>query len=243
MKQNKGESYYKNLNKKQPFFSFIKRILRLFFKKPKIVYIGKQIESPSIILSNHVSLKGPVIHELYLPIPTIKWGAGEMLGNYKMRYNYLRNVFYIQKKKYNRAKATLLAGFCALFSKPFYKEMHVIPTWSDARMFKTFTQSLDALCGGASVLIFPENSYDGYKDVLAEFYAGFVTLAETYYSKTKKDIPVYTVYYDYKKKVLLVDEPKYIKDFAERGLTRTQTAEEFCRIANGLHDKIHKEYP
>ena len=228
--------------RKQPFFSFVKKILRLFYKKPKVVCLSGDFEEPSIILSNHVALKGPVLNELYLPVFHATWGAGEMLGHYKMRYDYLRNVFYIKKLGMGKARATLRATFAAMFSKPFYRGMKVLPTWQDSRLFKTVSHSIDILNDGTSVLIFPENSDEGYKDILTEFHAGFVTLAECYYKKTGKDVPVYPVYYHDKAKVTLVGEPKYVQDYVNKGLTRDEVAEEFRKIVNGLHDKIEAEY-
>ena len=224
--------------KRKGFFSFVKAVLRLFYKKPKIIYSGGEIVQPSIIVSNHVSLKGPVMHELYLPVLHAKWGAGEMLGNYKMRFNYLRNVFYMRKRGFGKAKSTFLAAFSALFSRPFYKGMNIIPTWHDSRMFTTVTRSIDILKGGASVLIFPENSDEGYKDVLTQFHAGFVTLAEGYYKRTNTDLPVYPVYYHKKKRIIMVGKPLFVQDFVKQGLDRKQIAEQFRNTVNGLYEQI-----
>lgn len=200
------------------------------------------MEEPSIIVCNHVALKGPIMYELYLPVFNAKWGAGEMLGNYKSRYNYMRNVFLMQKLGVGKAKATIRAIFAAMFSRPLYVGMKVLPTWHDSRLFKTVSRSIDILNDGTSVLIFPENSDEGYKDVLTEFHAGFVTLSECYYKKTGKELPVYPVYYHHKGRVMLVGEPKYVQDYVKQGLTRDEIAEEFRQIVNGLHDKIEAEY-
>ena len=237
MKQREHKKKNKIFKKKRPFFSFVKGILRLFCRKPKIVNLGGETEQPAIILSNHVAMNGPLMHELYFPVPTVKWGAGEMLGNYKMRYNYLRNVFYMQKKGYGKARATFLAIFSAAFSKFFYRGMNVVPTWHDARLFKTVTHSVDVLNEGGSVLIFPENSDKGYKDVLTEFHAGFVTLAELYFKKTGKDVPIQPVYYHHKKKVMAIGKPRYVQDYIKQGLGRAQIAEEFRKIVNELYFK------
>lgn len=243
MKQNAQEKKSTPAKRKQPFFSFVKRILRLFFKRPRIIHFGEGIGQPSIVLCNHISLKGPMINELYLPVPTIKWGAGEMLGNYKMRYRYLHDVYYRQKMGYGPVKATLLAAFSATFSKYFYKGMNVIPTWRDGRLINTVRRSIAVLKGGASVLIFPENSNEGYKDILTEFHAGFVTLAECYYQKTKQDIPVYPVYYHHKKKVLAIGAPMYVQDLVKQGLSRAQIAERFRNIVNNLYQKVQTLSP
>lgn len=235
MKQRTQKQKNEMPKKKRPVFSFVKGILRLFYRKPKIVYLGGETEQPAIILSNHVSLKGPLMHELHFPVSTIKWGAGEMLGNYKTRFNYLRNVFYMQKRGFGKVRATLFAIFSATFSKFFYRGMNVVPTWHDARMFNTVNYSVDVLNEGGSVLIFPENSDEGYKDVLTEFHAGFVTLAECYYKKTGKDVPVHPVYYHRKKKIMAIGEPIYVQDYVKKGLNRAQIAEEFRKIVNNLY--------
>ena len=223
--------------KRQPFFPFVKGVLRLFRKRVKIINLAGEIGGTSIILSNHVAMSGPLIHELYFPLLTVKWGAGEMLGNYKMRFDYMRNVFYMQKKGYGKARATFLATFVAMFSKAFYRGMRVIPTWHDARLMKTVVKSVDLLKEGTPILIFPEDSGDGYHDVLTGFLAGFVTLAETYYKKTGQRVPVYPVYYHKKANAMVIGEPRFVQDFAERGMTREQIAAEFCKIVNGLREK------
>lgn len=223
--------------KKKPFFSLVMRFLRLFYRKPKFTFVCEKIEQPSIIISNHASLKGPMLHEMYMPVSTAKWGAGEMLENYKTRYNYLRNVFYMQKKGYGKVRATLFAIVAAAFSKFFYKGMNVIPTWQDTKILDTFSKSMAALNGGTSILIFPENSDEGYKEFLTQFYSGFVALAELYYRKNKIRLPVYPVYYHKRSNRMIVGEAHFVQDFAEQGLSREQIADEFRKIVNGLYEK------
>lgn len=222
------------LPKKQPFFSFVKSILKLFYKKPKIINIGGKIEDAGIIVSNHSSMTGPVIYELYLPIVTAKWGAGEMLGNYAARFKYLRDVYFMQKRGYRKAAASVMAAFDAFFSKFFYKGMRVLPTWRDARLFYTVSDSIEILKDGTSVLIFPENSDEGYKEVLSEFNPGFVSLAENYFKRTKKDVPVYPVYYHDEKRLMIIGEPCFVQDYVKQGLTRGQIAEKFREKVNYL---------
>lgn len=232
---------FKLPRRKQPFFSFVKRILRLFYKKPKIINVGGKIEGASVIVSNHSSMKGPVIHELYLPVFNAKWGAGEMLGNYRSRFRYLRDVYFMQKKGYRKAAASIMAAFDAFFSIFFYKGMRVLPTWHDARMFQTVSNSVDVLKDGTSVLIFPENSEEGYQEIMSEFHPGFVTLAESYFKKTNQDVPVYPVYYHDETAVMVIGEPCYVQDYVKQGLNRKQIAEELRKKVNELFLKyIHR---
>ena len=89
--------------RRQPFFSFIKGILRLFLRKPKkIINLAGELNPRSILLANHNAKKGPLYLELYFPLFHCVWGAGEMLGTYKDRFHYLRDVFYMQKRGFNK---------------------------------------------------------------------------------------------------------------------------------------------
>lgn len=221
--------------KKQPFFSFVKIFLRPFYKRPKVVYCGEKIRDGSIIVANHCSMKGPVIYEMYLPAFHAKWGAGEMLGNFKSRFRYLRDVYFMQKSGYKRPAASFLAFFDALFSIYFYRGMKFLPTWRDARFAKTVINSVDVLQDGTSVLIFPENSEEGYKEVLTEFFPGFVILAEKYFKKTQTDVPIYPVYYSDRANLMIIGEPTGICEYLNRGLDRVEIAEEFRRKVNELY--------
>lgn len=235
LKGDMKEKKFKPPKKKQPFFSLVKGILRLLYKKPKIVKTAGEIAEGSIIVGNHCSMRGPVVYELYLPAFNAKWGAGEMLGDYKTRFRYLRDVYFMQKKGHGKAFASFLAAFDAFFSIFFYKGMKFLPTWRDARFAKTIVNTIDVLEDGTSVLIFPENSEEGYKEVLTEFYPGFVSLAECYYKKTKKDIPVYPVYYHDKMQTMVIGEPCYVQEYLKKGLSREE-------IARELRDKVNELY-
>lgn len=229
---------YTTPSKKQPFFKIVKWVLRLFYRRPKIKYLTDEtIPENCIIISNHDSKRGPMVLELYLPVFNVKWGAHEMLGNYSSRMHYLRDVYYRQKKGYNMVIATIFACFEAFFSKWLYKGMKFIGTYPDARLVKTLGDSLTVLKDGASILIFPENSSEGYKEELSEFFPGFVMLAEQYYRRNKKDIPICPIYYNPKKSVICVDKTYTIREFAQQGMKRDQIAEQFRQIVNDLYRK------
>lgn len=182
---------FKVFKKKQPFFNFIKIFLRMYYRRPRVVVIPDKVEEKAIFVSNHCSKQGPMILEVYLPYFHAKWGAHEMLGNYKTRFHYLRDVYYIQKKK---------AGFEAFFSIYFYKGMKIIGTYQSAQLLTTINNSIKVIENNIPVMIFLENSNDGYEDVIGEFFSGFVLLAERYYKKNQVDLPIYPMYFHEKKK-------------------------------------------
>ena len=164
-----------------------------------------------------------------------------MLGNYKMRYRYLRDVYFIQKRHKSKFSAKILAFFEAIFSPMFYKGLRVLPSYNDTRFLTTLRKSMQVLENDTSVIIYPEDSSNGYHEILTGFYAGFVELARYYLRKHGEDVPIYPVYYHAKKRVMVIGEPQYISDYLSKGLNRKQIAKEFCNKVNSLFLKYIKE--
>lgn len=228
MKKNKAQ----NFKRKQPFFTSVKAVLRLIFHRPKkIINLAGEIQPNSIILANHSAKLGPLYLELYFPLKHVVWGAGEMLGNYKSRYHYLRDIFYIKKRGFNKFFATIAAAFEAYFSMCFYKGMRVLPSYRDFRLLGTINKSISAMESGLPVMIFPENSDNGYFNVMTEFFPGFALLSQAYERKTGKKPPVYPVYYHIKKRILCIGEPVYL----DETLSRLEAAEIMKQKVNELY--------
>lgn len=237
----KKEKPFKLPKHKQPFFSIVKCILRLFYKRPEIINLNDEIKEPAIFVANHSAKSGPMIMELYFPMRTAKWGAHPMLGNYKSRRTYLRDVFYRQKCGYGKVKSSLLASFEAIFSIYIYRGMKFLPTYTDARLAKTLNNSVEVLKDGTNVMIFPEDSQEGYFDVMTKFFSGFVMLADNYYRKTQIDVPVYPVYYHKKANKIIIGKPEYVRELKALGMKRDDVAEHFRKKVNELYYSYVKE--
>ena len=244
-----GKIEYQLKKKPQPIFNCFKAVCRVFFGKIKVVQLGDKVQDKCLYVCNHANKKGPLVYEMYLPAYCVRWGAGEMTENYKARFLYLRDVLYIQKNGVKKGKATIKALFEAAFSQFIYKGVKVFPTYHDERLVRTIKNSITALENNIGVMIFPEDSNQGYFDKLTKFFEGFVLLMERYNKKTKEDIPVRPVYYHKKKKLIVVGESFYYSDFINKGLNREQIAEFFCnqvnslylRIENGEFDKVKRK--
>ena len=226
--------------RKQRVWRVAKPILRLFLKT-KVEFEGEQFPDKCIIISNHANKMGPMKFEVNLPVFHATWGAYQMLGSYKDRFHYLRDVLYIQKNGFSKFKATSKAWFEALFSIYFYKGMKILPSYPDARLRTTLKYSMDMLDSGAAVSMYPENSSDGYHDELKSFYPGFVMLAEQYFKKTGEDVPVFPVYYGKKKKKIVVGKPISIQELLKEGLDRYQVADRCKDIVNNLYRNHFKD--
>lgn len=218
------------------YAAFKNTVMRLIFRKPKIINLAGELPKKSIILANHSAKSGPPSFDLYYPVTCAKWGAHEMFEGFKSRMAYLRDVLYIKKcgKKPGFINS-FKAGFMAIFNPFVYRGMRMLPTYPDARFALTLRESVQVLNADMSVMIYPENSNEGYKDVLTEFFPGFVMLAEKYYRTTKEDLPVYPVYYSIKKRIMVIGKPLFVQDFVKQGLDRYQIAQRFCDEVNQLY--------
>ena len=235
-KRNNKTSY----NRRQPIWKCVSGVLRLFMRKPKIINLAGELPDKAIFVANHSAMFGPVIYNLYLPNKVAEWGAYPMLGNYKERYHYLRDVYFMQKRHKKKAVATILAGFEALFSKCFYRGLNVIPSYNDSRFIATIRKSLKALEEKVSVLIFPEDSDSGYHEILKSFFAGFVELAKCFKMRHHEDVPIVPVYYHDARRVMVIGKPSKLSEYTDKGMNRQQIAESFCQQVNELFLKYIK---
>ncbi len=228
---------YRLPRRRQPFFACVKAFMRLFHRKIRTVFLDGKPDEKCLYLINHANKYGPILYEMYFPVYNVKWGASPMLGSYGERRKYLRDVLYIQKNGYGRAKASFKAFFEAFFSAFFYKGMKMVPTYPDARLVKTVKKSVDIL-GESALMIFPEDSGEGYFEVINKFLPGFVLVLEQYYRKNQEDIPVRAAYYSKQRRLIVVDEACYLQDFKAQGLDREGVAEAMRIKVNALHDRI-----
>ena len=77
--------------------------------------------------------------------------------------------------------------FIAIFASPvmaiFYKGINLISTYKDIRLLNTFKQSFKSLDNKESIIIFPEDSSNGYFEHLTKYFPGFFMLGEKCYER------------------------------------------------------------
>ena len=231
------EKKYKVKTKRPLGLRLLKGFLRIFLHKSKIVQTADcTLEKKAIYLMNHCGARGPLIFELNFPVRATPWGAHEMCGNYRQRWNYLYHVFYRQKLHWNKFRAFTVATFFAVISKRLYNAVGLIGTYHDARLITTLRNSLAVLNEDLSIVVFPEDSTDGYHDKIQSLHNGFIQLSKTYFKREKQDLPVYTVLYGKKKNTFYVDEPLYINAMLEDGTTEEEISKIFLKKYQNLYD-------
>jgi len=234
---------FKAPSRRQPCYKFLKIFMRMLFKRPEILNLNDEpLAEKSIVLANHSAKSGPPSLDLYYPMPSVKWGAHQMVGKFKERKAYLRDVLYIQKMGMKPGFRTSFKATMLALLAPFpYKGMHVLGTYTDGRFTNTLRKSVVCLDANYSVMLYPENSNEGYKDVLTEFFPGFIMLADKYYRLRGEDLPVYPVYLSIKKRFMVIGKPMYVQDFVKQGKNREEIAQMYCDAVNQLYyDYVEK---
>ncbi len=234
---------YKVRKKHRPLFCFFKRIARIFIHEPRMINLtGKPPMKNAVYLMNHSGARGPLIFQLYFPVFSVPWGAHEMCGNYRERWCYLYYVFYQQKMHWKKPKAFIIATLFAIISKYLYTSVGLIGTYQNANMTSAIHKSIDVLNEDLSIVIFPEDSREGYMDMPPAFNKGFITLCKTYFRRTGVDLPVYSVYYSKPKNTFVVESPLYVNRLLSEGKSDDEVADIYLHRCHRLYlDYIAEE--
>ena len=219
--------------KRKAYFEIMKKMMRGRYKKPTYVYIGEEINGPSIILSNHEGTDAPMALEIHLPKPIRFWGAHEMNSGLVKMYKYQSRVYYHEKKHWNLHLARLFCLIASPLTNLFYSGLDLISTYKDGRFIKTIRESIESIKQGDNIVIYPEHSDKGYLKELEGFHAGFVLLAEQCL-KEGIDIPIYVSYFRKDINTYIFDAPKKYSEIKEQFKTRDEIAKQLCLRCNEL---------
>lgn len=215
-------------------FNLFKSFLRIFVRKPKFIFLGDEFVDNAIYLSNHCGAKGPLSLELYFPKHFRYWGTYEMNSSFSKRFKYLYLTYFHQKKHICKFLSFLIAIPATPLLTIFYKGLNLISTYPDGRVYSTIKTSMQVLTKDKkSLIIFPENSSDGYHNVLKEFHPGFISIADICL-RNNVDLPIYLMYYQKKKRTFIVDKPIMTSKMLESNLSAKEIAEKFKDRCNEL---------
>ena len=90
------------------------------YKQPKFVYLGEEISTGGVILSNHEGTDAPMSLEIYCNKPLRMWGAHEMNSGLIKMYKYQTRVYYHEKKGWNLHLARLFCVIASPLTNLFY---------------------------------------------------------------------------------------------------------------------------
>ena len=228
------------VKKKDPLWGrFLSVFVRIFKRKPKFINLnggaseGQDLPKRCILIANHNGAGGPFSVRFFLKHRIMIWGAHPMCEGFRSRRRYLYHIFYRQKLGWSKPRAFFMSIFFGMFSKVVYSYAGMIPTYTDGRYLNTIKNSMQCIEEDVSVLIFPEDSSEGYKAIIERFFPGFVHFAKLYYKRHKEDLPIFTCYYHKKPKTIVIGKPMYLQQLLEIG-TEDDALETFRVYMNSL---------
>ena len=221
------------LKKRKLYFRFLKTLMKSRYKEPTFIYLGDKITTGALILSNHEGTDAPMSFEIYHEAPIRMWGAGEMNSGLIQLYKYQTRVYYHEKKHWNIHLARLFCLIASPLTYLFYSGLNLISTWHDARFAKTLRESIDAIKEGYNIVVYPENSANGYLSELEGFHEGFVMLAEVCF-RHGIDLSIYVTYFRRSDLVYIIDSPVTYSELVKNGASREEVARALCQRCNEL---------
>jgi len=145
-----------------------------------------------VIVGNHCQMYGPIACEFYMPVPRRTWCAGEMMRLREVP-DYAFHDFWPHKPKRVQWFYRLLSYLIAPLSVLIFNNAGTIPVYHDARVIRTFRETVDALQAGTSAVIFPEREV-AWNGILWDFQDKFIDLARLYRRRTGKALAFVPMY-------------------------------------------------
>ena len=226
-----------NKPKRPLYFRMLKRIMKCRYKEPDFVYLGDEFKSGAVILSNHEGTDSPMSLEIYCDKPVRMWGTAEMNSGLLRLYRYQSKYYYGEKKHWNIHLARLFCLIASPLTHIFYSGFDLISTYQDARIVKTMRESVAALKNGENIVIFPEDSSNGYLSELEGFHQGFALLCDVC-KKEGIDVPIYVSYFRKSDGTYIFDAPVMYSELLEKYHSRDEIAKHLCERCNEL-GKMH----
>lgn len=220
--------------KRKWYFKALKKVMKIRYKEPKFVYLdGKEIQQGSILLSNHEGTDAPMAFEIYHKSKFRMWGAHEMNSGLIKLYKYQTKVYYHEKKHWNIHAARAFCLIASPLTNLFYSGLNLISTYKDSRFVKTIKESYATLTDGENIIIYPEDSTNGYLAQLEGFHAGFAMLCE-YCKRKGYDVPIYVTYFKKDMNIYVIDKPVMYSELSAGEESKEEIAKKLCERCNEL---------
>lgn len=180
-------------------------VARLVFPRAKVKNETPAEDEPAVYLCNHSGAIGPALMTLYFEKPHKTWLINYVLNKEKNANFVFHDFFFCRSKKHPKPWR-LLSRLVAFLLRPLLYLSDPIPVYHDKNMLTTFKESVDALQGGQSLVIFPECP-EKHSEFVNDLYAGFADLGRTYYALTKKRLKFYPVYAEKANRAICIGAP------------------------------------
>ena len=196
-----------------------------------------------VIICNHGELYGPIVGNVFVPVPFRPWMISHMMDKEEMAALIYEGTMQRQKWLPKAWKMPLVKMICPVLLW-FSKSLYGIPVYrgDPRKLMKTFRQTVESMQAGDNILIFPEDGEDrapgerGYAaEGVGKLYTGFVTIGPAYYGKTGKSAVFVPVYASKRRRTLTIGEGIVYQPDAPPN-------DEKMRIVNSLRESMQYMY-
>jgi len=189
------------------YFKFARAVVKLFF--PGRAVNADKTLSPACYLAHYQSFIGPVFSMVHMPIPVRPWVLSVFCDRKECYRQYMDYTFTV-RFAWPRVIAAPVCFILSCIIAPLYRSMGSIPVFrGSSRIRETLSKSIDALCRGESIIIFPDIDYADKSDEVGEIYSGFLNLEKFYFKATGKHLPFIPVYCMKDKRIFEIGDPLY----------------------------------
>ena len=222
------------------WFKCYKKMIKATKPNVKFHYVGEHFKDGSLILSNHESTKGPLSWDFFCDRPVRFLGSEEMNSGLIRMYKYQSRVYYHEKKHWNLFLARLFCLAATPLTNLFYKGLDLISIREGVLFKKTMRDSYIALANyHENLVIFPEDSTNGYLKRLEGFHKGFILICE-YCLKNAYDVPLAVSYYNKDKNLIVVGESIKYSEIKNKFKAKEDICEYLKNMCNELGDLSDK---
>ncbi len=148
------------------WFRIFKLFIKLRYRKPRFVYLGDKPTAQSVVLTNHIGARVPLTLKLYGEFPMRFWGTHEMNTSLRMLYKHMTKDYYHETLGCIIHLARLFCLIASPLTYLFYKGLRLVSTYKDYRFRQSIDESIELIKKDKNIVIFPENSENGYLDEL-----------------------------------------------------------------------------
>ncbi|MCL1803806.1 MAG: hypothetical protein FWG30_09260 [Eubacteriaceae bacterium] len=232
-----GQQPAKELSHQQKQYGFLfclsRSLLRLFSEKYAMQ--GERPLDPVIYIGHHQNTKGAIRLMAWLDNPVRLWMLSVFFDK-KSCFDHYSHYTLTERKGLNKANARALAAIYTAYVPRLAKSMRAIPVYRNSirAMNVTIKDSVEALCSGESILLFPDIDYTSESGSIGELYTGFINIDKHYYAQKGEHIRFVPLVANLATKKIIYGNASVIRD-------GESFIEEKKRVIAELQNEMNKE--
>ncbi|MBG9982843.1 glycerol acyltransferase [Aerococcaceae bacterium DSM 111020] len=217
------------------FFLSIRFIVRKFSRSYRFLEdtLPESIE-PTVFVSHHENLKGPIRLLLWLPFFVRTWIFSSIVDQEDCYHHYV-NFTFTKRFKMPKKIAKQLAKPASHIVAWGMHSLQAIPVFRSSRkIVKTFDITIETLKKNQPVLILPDVDYASTTTHVGKIYEGFFNIDRAYYKETGQRVRFLPVYASQDTFQIRCGEPIYFKGDKHFREERKEIAEQIHHEMNRI---------